>query len=79
VELTAKKITIDARDTDIRKVLMMIADMSGRDVLVSDQVKGKITVHLKDMPWTKALEIVALSQGLVTKQSGDITLVDVTQ
>jgi len=44
---------------------------------VSNEVHGKITVHLKDMPWSKALNTVVASQGLVTKQSGDITLVDV--
>jgi beta-lactamase regulating signal transducer with metallopeptidase domain len=76
-ESTAKLITIDALDTDTRDVLKMIADKSGQNFLVSDEVRGKITVHLKDIPWTKALNTVVLSQGLVTKQSGDITLIDV--
>ena len=77
VESTAKRITLDADAKDTRAVLKMIADESSHNILVSDQVTGKGTVHLKDVPWTKALDIVALSQGLVTKQSGDITLVDV--
>jgi bla regulator protein BlaR1 len=77
LESSTKLITIDAQNTDTRKVLMMIASESSHNILVSDQVHGKLTVHVKDVPWTKALEIVALSQGLVTKQSGDITLVDV--
>ena len=69
----AKRITIDAQDTNTRDVLKMIADKSGQNILVSDQVNGKITVHMKDIPWTKALNTVVLSQGLVTRQSGDIT------
>jgi hypothetical protein len=77
VESTAKRITIDAQDTDTRDVLKMIAEKSGQNILVSDAVRGKVTVHLKDIPWTKALNTVVLSQGLVTKQSGDITLIDV--
>ena len=76
-KLITKLITIDAQDTDTRDVLKMIADKSGQNILVSDAVRGKITVHLKEMPWTKALNTVASSQGLVTRQSGDITLVDV--
>jgi len=76
-EPTAKLITIDAQDTDTRDVLKMIAEKSGQNILVSNEVHGKITVHLKDMPWSKALNTVVASQGLVTKQSGDITLVDV--
>jgi len=77
VESTAKRISLDAQDTDTRDVLKMIADKSGQNFLVSDEVRGKITVHLKDIPWTKALNTVVLSQGLVTRQSGDITLIDV--
>lgn len=43
-----KKIAIDARDTDTREVLAMIARKGNQNVLVSDRVSGKITVHLKD-------------------------------
>jgi bla regulator protein BlaR1 len=76
-ESTEKRISIDAEDTDTRDVLKMIAEKGGQNILVSDEVRGKITVHLKDMPWTKALNTVVLSQGLVSRQSGDITLIDV--
>jgi beta-lactamase regulating signal transducer with metallopeptidase domain len=77
VDSTAKLITIDAENADTKDVLKMIADKSGQNILVSDAVRGKVTVHLKDIPWTKALNTVVLSQGLVTRQSGDITLIDV--
>jgi bla regulator protein BlaR1 len=79
VESTAKRITIDAVDTDTRDVLKMIADKSAQNFLVSNEVRGKITVHLKDIPWTKALNTVVQSQGLATRQSGDITLIDVAR
>jgi type IV pilus assembly protein PilQ len=71
------KLTIDAQDMDTRKVLELIARKGERNILVSDQVAGKITVHLKDVTWREALDIVAKSQGLVASESGNITLVDV--
>jgi beta-lactamase regulating signal transducer with metallopeptidase domain len=69
--------SIDAKDTDVRTVLEMIARKGKRNVLVSDQVGGKMTLHLQDVTWQQALQIVALSKGLVTRQAGDITLVGV--
>jgi bla regulator protein blaR1 len=72
-----KKFSIDAKDMDTRKVLEMIAQKGEHNILVSDKVSGKITVHLKDVTWREALDIVAQSQGLVTKQSGNMTIVDV--
>jgi len=78
-ESTDKKFSIDARDTDTREVLQMIARKGGRNVLVGDQVSGKITVQLKDVTWREALNVVTQSQGLVTRDSGNITIVDVPQ
>jgi hypothetical protein len=71
-----KKFAIDAKEMDTRKVLEMIAQKGEHNILVSDKVGGKITVHLVDVTWREALEIVAQSQGLVTRQSGNITFVD---
>ena len=74
---TEKKFAIDAKDMETRKVLEMIARKGEHNILVSDQVSGKITVQLKDVTWREALDIVVQSQGLVARQSGNMTLVDV--
>jgi bla regulator protein BlaR1 len=72
-----KKFAIDAQDTDTREVLKMIASRGARNILVGDQVGGKITVHLKDVTWREALDVVVQSQGLVVRESGNMTIVDV--
>ncbi len=78
-EPTDKKFAIDAQDTDTREVLKMIAQKGARNILVGDQVGGKITVHLKDVTWREALDIVVQSQGLVVRESGNMTIVDVSR
>jgi type IV pilus assembly protein PilQ len=62
---------------ETRDVVAMIARRANQNILVSDQVRGKITVNLKDVPWRDALHIVASSQGLITRESGGILIVDV--
>lgn len=74
---TAKKFSIDAEDTGVRAILRMIARKGDTNIVVTDQVHGKMTLHLKNVTWHEALKLVALSQGLVTRQSGDITIVRV--
>ena len=76
-DAVGKKFTLDAKNTDTRAVLAMIARQSNHNILVSDQVHGKITVHLKDVTWEEALNIVAQLQGLVTHLSGNVTMVGV--
>jgi beta-lactamase regulating signal transducer with metallopeptidase domain len=75
--VSAPKFAIDAQELDVREVLQMIARKGARNVLVGDQVKGKITLHLKDVTWPEALNAVVQSMGLVSRESGNITIVDV--
>jgi TonB family protein len=72
-----KKIAVDAQDTDTREVVAMIARKGNHNILMGDQVSGKITLHLKDVTWREALNIVLLSKGLIEQQSGNITLIDI--
>jgi bla regulator protein BlaR1 len=72
-----RKFAIDAQDTDTREVLKMIAQKGARNILVGDQVGGKITVHLKEVTWREALDVIVQSQGLVVRESGNMTIVDV--
>lgn len=72
-----KTFTIDAKNTDTRSVLAMIARKGNHNILVSDKVHGKITLHLKNVTWHQAVNVVVESQGLVARRSGDITVIGV--
>jgi|HubBroStandDraft_6_1064221.scaffolds.fasta_scaffold03955_5 beta-lactamase regulating signal transducer with metallopeptidase domain len=74
---SSKWIAIDAKDTDVREVVEMIARKGGLNVMVSDEVRGKITVRLKDVSAREALDILAHSRGLGLQQAGNVTYVDV--
>ena len=43
------KITIDVMDADVINIIRLIADVSGKNVVVADDVKGKITVKLRNV------------------------------
>lgn len=70
-----RPISLAFKDADIRTVLQVFADFTKMNLVVSDSVQGKVTVHLKDVPWDQALEIVMRSKGLVYSQSGNVLLV----
>ena len=74
-----KKIAVDADNMSTRDVIAMIARKGNQNVLVSDKVTGKITIHLRDVTCGEALSLVAQSQGLIARQDGGVTLIDVGQ
>jgi type II secretory pathway component HofQ len=57
-------------------VLRLLADAGKVNIVVPDEVKGRVTVKLKDVPWTKALDIVLSSKGLGYETSGNVIHVD---
>ncbi len=61
---SGRKIDIVMTDADIRGVLFMIGDYAGVNMVISDNVKGKITLRLIDVPIDQALDIIFEMAGL---------------
>lgn len=59
-----RKIDIVMTDADIRGVLFLIGDYAGVNVVISDNVKGKITLRLTDVPLDQAIDIIFEMAGL---------------
>jgi type IV pilus assembly protein PilQ len=69
---TGKKITIDLKDADILNVLRLIAEVSKLNIIASDEVKGAVTIKLRNVPWDQALEIILKVKGLGQERQGNI-------
>lgn len=55
-EILKRKVTVDVRDADLRVLLHLIARDTRTNIVVHEDVKGKVSVQLKDVPLEKALE-----------------------
>lgn len=71
-EYTGKKISLDFQDADIKNVLRLIAEVSGFNLITSDEVQGKVTVKLLNVPWDQALDIILKTKGLGEVRDGTI-------
>jgi len=58
-------LTLDFKEADIRDVLRALAKISGKNIVISSKVKGKITISLKDVNWRDALEMILTTYGFV--------------
>jgi type IV pilus assembly protein PilQ len=57
-------------DTDIQNVINTIAKISGANIVVAPEVKGTITVRLKNIPWRDALDAAVKTLGFVVVEEG---------
>lgn len=72
---TGEKISLDFQNTNIRDVIKIIGEHSGKNMVISDGVTGRVTVKLKDLPWDQALDIVLASRTLGVTESGNVLIV----
>lgn len=72
---TGERLSLNFQDIEVRSVLQLIADFTGLNVVVSDSVKGTLTLRLKNVPWDQALDIILKTKGLDKRKSGNVLLI----
>ena len=72
---TGERLTLNFQDIDVRPVLQLLADTSGQNIVVSDTVKGRVTLRLQNVPWDQALDIVLRTKGLDMRRKNNVILV----
>ncbi len=69
---TGRKLSLDFKDADVKNILRLIAEVSNLNVIAGDDVGGKITMRLVDVPWDQALEIILQSRNLGMTRVGNV-------
>jgi type IV pilus assembly protein PilQ len=78
-EYSGQKISIDLQDADVELVLRLIAEVSKHNLIIDENVKGKISLKLQDIPWDQALDLVLLQKGLGMVVKGNIMRIATTK
>jgi len=70
---TGEKIALDFYQTDIKNVLRILRDVSGRNFAIDKDVKGSVTLTLvKPIPWDQVLDLILKMNQLGQIVEGDI-------
>lgn len=70
-----EKLSLNFQAIPVRSALDIIAQFASLNIIVSDTVKGTVSLHLSDIPWDEALDIILKSQGLDKLQLGQVVVV----
>ena len=68
-------ITLDFQDADIKTVFRLMAEYGDISIISGDDVKGKVTLTIKNTPWEQALDSIIETQGLAKKLMGDVIVI----
>jgi len=67
-----RKLSLDFKDADIKNILRLIAEVSNLNIIAGDDVTGKVTMRLVDVPWDQALEVILQARSLGMSRAGNV-------
>ena len=65
-------ISLDFKDADVVNLLRILAAESGRNIVAGDDVKGKVSVSLRNVTWEQALDTILETRGLQKLERGSV-------
>jgi len=65
-------ISLQFTDIELAELLQILAKLGNTNFLLSESIKGKISVDLSNTPWQTALHSIIASKGLKLARNGDI-------
>ena len=71
-------VSFDFQKIDIRSVLSLLFGLPGVDLnmVAGDEVKGSVTLRLKNVPWDQALDIILEARDLGMQKLGNVVMID---
>lgn len=72
---TGDRLSLNFQDIEIRSVITLLSEFTGQNVVAGDEVTGRITLKLDDVPWDEALDFIMMTKGLEKYQTGNVTLI----
>jgi type II secretory pathway component GspD/PulD (secretin) len=72
-------ISLDFKDADVVNLLRILAAESGRNIVIGDDVKGKMSISLRNVPWEQALDTILETRGLQKIETGNVLRIVTTE
>ncbi len=55
---TGRRISLDLQDADLVNVLRLFAEVANLNMILSPEVRGRVTVRMVNIPWDQAMDII---------------------
>jgi type IV pilus assembly protein PilQ len=69
---SGRKISLDFQDADIHNIFRILHEVSGKNFVIGDDVKGRVTLKLVNVPWDQVLDLILNMNKLGTVTEGNV-------
>jgi type IV pilus assembly protein PilQ len=67
-----RRIDLDFVDADIHNILRLLSDVGRVNIIAADDVRGTVSIKMRNVPWDQALDVILRSKGLGMVQEGNM-------
>jgi type IV pilus assembly protein PilQ len=67
--------TMDFVNADVTNILRLIGEVSNLNIVWGPEVKGIVSMRLKDVPWDQALDLILDNNNLAKREQGNVVWV----
>ncbi|HPC03207.1 MAG TPA: secretin and TonB N-terminal domain-containing protein [Syntrophales bacterium] len=75
VSYRGRRVSIDLQNAEIQALFRLLSEVSGMNIVLSPEVKGKISLRMQNVPWDQALDTALEVNALGKKVSGSVITV----
>ena len=65
-------LSMDFKDADVINLLRILASESGRNIVAGEDVKGRVSISLRNVTWEQALDTILEVKGLQKVEKGNV-------
>ena len=76
---TGTRMTMDFVNADVTNILRLIGEVSNLNIIWGPEVKGTVSMRLKNVPWDQALDLVLANNNLGMRRQGGVIWVATRQ
>jgi len=67
-----RRIDLDFKDADIHNILRLLSDVGNVNIVTSDNVQGRVTIRMRNVPWDQALDVILRAKGFGQVREGNL-------
>lgn len=69
---TGTPMTMDFVNADVTNILRLIGEISNLNIVWGPEVRGTVSMRLKNVPWDQALDLVLANNSLAKREDGNV-------
>jgi type IV pilus assembly protein PilQ len=71
----SQRISFDFIDADVRNVLRVLSEVGKKNIIIAEDVKGKVTIKLEEVPIEEAFDVIMRNNDLARIEEENVTRV----